>query len=214
MHRSVAAAALLLCGCAQGVSGLVQDGSTGRPLAGASVELSNRGWGTRDGQIVWDAEKVARTTSDSTGRFMFDESGGVALRVTAPGAPRVDTSLCAQSPMIVRVGGPYPGLRADQRLVIGSPTAARLGVTASADDRSLRIQAKGVRFVEGTGAIPAAPPTPYASSTTLDLRAACGWLFVSDGSAAVAVIQIGSLGWEQDPGQPQRLVLLYTPLTR
>src|SRR5687767_3476981 len=70
-------AALLLGGCAPGVSGIVQDASSGRPLAGAKVELSNRGWGSRDGQIVWDAEQVARTTTDGDGRFAFGENGGV-----------------------------------------------------------------------------------------------------------------------------------------
>ena len=142
---------------------------------------------------------------------MFAEDGGVALRVRASGRAGVDTSLCSKSPMIVRIGGPYSDLRADRRLVIGSSAAAQLGVTATADDKVLRVEAKGgLRFVEGTGAIPPAPERPYQKSARIDLGT-CGWLFVDDGSSWSAVIQVGSIGWEQDPGGPRQLVLLYAP---
>lgn len=226
------AAAFLVCGCAPRVSGIVQDAASGRAIAGAAVELGNTGWGVRDGQVVWDAENNARTTTDADGRFQFDESGGVRLRVAAPGHAEVVASLCPRSPMTVRVGGPYPELRADRRLLFGGNGQAAdqsgggstqastgddlgLGVsgTAFTGGSGLRMEARGgIRLVRGTGTVPAPPPLPYDRVVDLDLNSDCGWLFVSDGAAPVAVIQVGPLGWEEDPGQPRRWVMLYTPL--
>jgi len=218
-------ATLLLGGCAQSVSGVVLDAATDQPLAGATVELSDVGWGNRDGQIVWDAEKLSRATTDGEGRFAFDRDGGVRLRVRAPHAMSVETSLCARSPMLVRVGGPFPGLRADRRLLLGaganSPNdtaAAEIGLSGSpvsSGESRIRFQAKGgLRFVEGTGSIPRPPSLPYPQTADIDLGSGCGWLFVGNGSAPIAVIQIGGFGWEQDPGGPRRLVLLYVPLPK
>lgn len=213
----VAIAALVVGGCGQHVSGVVQEAASGRPVANAVVELSNTGWGLRNGQLVWDAEKVSSTTTDERGRFAFDADGGINLRVRATHHAPVATSLCARSPMIVRIGGPYAGLRTDRRLLPDSDGALGLTVSPGPGDNEyrLRVEAKGgVRFVEGTGAIPPPPPLPYAGAVELDLRSDCGWLFVSDGASPIAVIQAGALGWEQDPGGARRWVMLYTPLPR
>lgn len=225
--RYAASAALLLAGCGQHVSGIVRDAATDRPLAGAVIELRNTGWGFREGQLVWDAEKISRVTTGADGRFEFDEDGGVNLRVRALRSKPVDASLCPRSPMVVRVGGPYPDLRADRRLLLGTAarsedpraaTAKSLGLTASGsalgDGFGLRMEAEGgIHFVEGTGAIPPPPPLPYGRVVDLDLRYACGWMFVSDGASAIAVIQVGGIAWEQDPGGARRWVMLYTPLS-
>jgi hypothetical protein len=229
----LASVAILAGGCAPGVSGDVKDATTGRTIAGAEVELFNSGWGFRDGQLVWDAEKISRTTTDAQGRFQFDRSGGTGLRVAAPGyAKLVAASLCSRSPMTVYVGGPYAELRADRRLLFGrngrgaagmktgyrhEATADELGLrlsgTAFTDGYALRVESKGgVRLVRGSGAIPVPPPLPYDHIVDLDLAADCGWLFVSDGVSPFAVIQIAPLGWEQEPGQPRRWVMSYTPL--
>jgi hypothetical protein len=221
-------AAFLLAGCTQSVSGVVQDAATGKPVGSAAVELINSGWGTRDGQPVWDAEKLTRTTTDSQGRFEFAEDGGISLRVRAESHGTMATSLCSRSPMLVRIGGPYADLRVDRRLFLDpgprsarsrqTASAAQLGISASpagGEDSLLRISAKGgTKFVEGTGAIPPTPPLPYDHATDLDLRSACGWLFVSDGNAPIAVIRIAGMAWEQEPGGPRRRVVLYAPLPR
>lgn len=226
--------AILVGGCAPGVSGVVKDAATGRTIADAEVELFNSGWGFRDGQLVWDAEKISRTTTDAQGRFQFGRSGGVGLRVTAPGfAQLVAASLCSRSPMTVYIGGPYPELRVDWRLIFGrdgrgavdmktgykretttDELGLRLSGTAFTDGYALRVQSTGgVRLVRGTGAIPVPPPLPYDRVVDLDLAADCGWLFVSDGTSPIAVIGVAPLGWEQNPGQPRYWVMRYTPLT-
>jgi hypothetical protein len=230
LGRCAAVALLLAGGCTGGVSGVVQDAGTSRPVAGATIELSNNGWGFRNGQLVWDAETISRAVTDPEGRFAFAADGGAGLRVSAPHQAIVRTSLCSRSPMIVRIGGPYPDLRADKRLFLdpglqsesdgaAQPASAQglgLGVSASPSDESrLRIEAKGgIAFIEGTGVIPAPPPLPYGRAVNLDLGSACGWLFVSDGAAPIAVIQVGGMGWEQEPGGPRRRVMLYTPLPK
>ena len=224
--------AVLLQACGPTVSGEVRDAGSEQPIPQARVDLIDVGWGQRDGQLVWDAEKRASSTSGADGRFAFNETGGGSLRVAAPGGARVEARLCSRSPTIVRVGGPYPDLRADRRLIFNPDGAAAsatdkshpldgsaddLGLRGSGsafkDGRGLRIEADGgVQFVEGTGAIPPPPPLPYDRVIELDLGAACGWLFVHHGEKTVAVIEVAPLGWEQDPGQPRRYVMLYTPL--
>jgi hypothetical protein len=227
----LASVAILAGGCAPGVSGVVKDATTGRTIAGAEVELFNSGWGFRDGQLVWDAEKMSRTTTNAQGRFEFDRSSGIGFRVTAPGYAKVDGGPCPSSSTIY-VGGPYPGLRVDWRLLFGrdgrgsarmktgfrhEATADELGLrlsgTAFTDGYALRVESKGgVRLVRGSGAIPVPPPLPYDHMVDVDVAADCGWLFVSDGTSPIAVIAVAPLGWEQEPGQSRRWVMLYTPL--
>ena len=224
--------AFLVQSCGSSVSGEVRDAESERPIANARVDLVNVGWGKRSGQLVWDAEKRASSISDENGRFAFNATGGGSLRVVAPGGAPAEARLCARSPTIVRVGGPYPELRANRRLLFNlngtaskatgklhplDGSANELGLRSSGsaftDGLGFHVEADGgVRFIEGTGAIPPAPPPPYERVVELDLGADCGWLFVRFGEKMVAVIEVAPLSWEQDPGQAKRYVMLYTPL--
>ena len=218
--------AVAIAGCT-GATGVVEDASTGRPIAGATLQASNSGWGRRDGDLVWDKEKIATTTSGPDGRFRFDVDGGVNLRVTAQGYPPLLTSFCPRDTRIL-IGGPFPGLQAMRRLVFADalqaddedrahpPTLARdVGLSGEAfdQDSKLRIRARGgIRFVSGTGAIPPPPPLPYPKSVDLDFGRDCGWLFVSDGKSAIAVVEARTPSGRQDPGEQWRWSMLYTPL--
>ena len=231
-NPSLLVVALLMPACGPTVSGEIRDAASERPISRARVDLIDVGWGQRGGHLVWDAEQRATSMSDERGRFVFSQAGGGRLRVVTAGGVRAEARICSRSPTIVRVGGPYPELRADRRLLF-TPMGTRsrsanrpqpmngsaddLGLRGSGsafnDGATLRIEAAGgVRFVAGTGAIPRAPPPPYERVIELDLDSDCGWLFVRLGEKTVAVIEVAPLSWEQDPGQPKRYVLLYTPL--
>ena len=223
-------AALLLAGCVR-AGGIVRDAATGRPIANATLQASNYGWGLRDGQLVWDREKISTTTSGRDGAFSFDVDGGSNLRVRARGYAEVRTSFCPRRTLVL-LGGPYPKLATNRRLVFAAaldpadadrafpPTlAGDLGISAFGsglgDGAALRIEATGgIRFVPGTGAIPPPPPLPYPRAIELDFKSDCGWLFVSDGKAAVAVIEARPPSGRQDPGRPWTWSLLYAPLPR
>lgn len=134
--------------------------------------------------------------------------------------------------MIIRVGGPYADIRVNQRLIFQQMSSAAanadhhssylaivrdVAIQASggafADEDDLRIKTDGgVRFVPGTGTIPRAPPPPYDPSVKLDLSSNCGWLFVSNGSAPIAVIRVEHIAWEQNPSRARQWVMLYSPL--
>lgn len=217
-------AALALAGCSR-AGGTVRDAATGKPIAGATLQASNYGWGRRNGQLVWDKEKVSTATSGKDGAFRFKVDGGTNLRVRAPGYPEVRTSFCSRETLVL-VGGPYPELEIDRRLVFADalgpsdadrtnpPTLARdLGLTASGDGSALRIEAKGgIRFVPGTGAVPPPPSLPYPDAVDLDFKRDCGWLFVADGKSAVAVIEARPPSGRQEPGGPWVWSLLYAPV--
>lgn len=229
MHAALAlTAALALSGCTR-AGGTVRDAATGQPVANAVLQASNYGWGRRNGQLVWDQEKVSTATSGKDGSFRFTVDGGVNLRVQARGYPEVRTSFCPRDTLVL-VGGPYPGLETNRRLVfadalgpgdadrVAPPTLARdLGLSATGaavgTGSALRIAATGgIRFVPGTGAIPPAPPLPYPRAVDLDFKRDCGWLFVADGTAAVAVIEARPPSGRQEPGGPWVWSLLYAPL--
>jgi hypothetical protein len=217
-----------LPGCS-GASGMVRDAATGRPIANAALATSNGSWGFSDGQLVWDRQTISTATSGKDGAFRFDVGGGTGLRVRASGYPDIETSFCSRDTLVL-MGGPYPQLRADRRLDFAEalgpedissrnpPTLANeLGVSASGpafgDGSTLRIEARGgVSFVPGTGAIPPAPPLPYAKAVEVDFREQCGWVFVSDGSAPIAVIEARHPSGSQYPGQDWVYSMMYTPL--
>ncbi len=65
------------------IDGTVVDSSTGAPLQGVAVEVSNRGWGFVDGQLVWDKDYVYPTVSDQNGRFHIVFNVGSSAHVKA-----------------------------------------------------------------------------------------------------------------------------------
>lgn len=217
--------------CGQPSSGVVLDATDGKPVTAAVVEVRGAGWGIRDKQLVWDAEKVSRVFTGAGGSFRLDLNGGVSMRVRSLRYPSVDTKVCASSPMIVRIGGPYARLRADRRLVFNldktqeRPIHADPLRSASEDDLGLSVSSvdmrifrftavAGLRFVDGTGVIPPPPSSPYIRSVDLDLGSRCGWLFVSDGHSPIAVIEVGGFGLEEGRDGITRLVLLHAPLSK
>ncbi|MFL6786353.1 MAG: carboxypeptidase-like regulatory domain-containing protein [Sphingomicrobium sp.] len=218
----------LEAGCTRSATGIVREANTGRPIANALLQTSNSVWGFRGGQPVWDNESIATAVSDKDGRFRFDVAGGTGLNVTAPGYPPVHTSFCPRETPVL-MGGPYPQLLTDRRLIIAGeliaednnnvhpPALAReLGVRVSGsifDQGSvLRVEGRGVRFVPGTGAIPAAPPRPYPRAAEADLGRDCGWFFITDGLRPVAVIEARHPSGMQVPGGPWRWFLMYARL--
>jgi hypothetical protein len=224
----LALVACTLAACSRPATGLVRDAASGRPVAGAVLQTSNPVWGFNGGHLVWDKERISTTMSDADGRFRFDVSGGTGLSVSAPGYPNVQTKFCPLDTLVL-MGGPYPALAADRRLLLGdlltdddrnsippSTLARDLGIRASGsifeNGSVLRIEAPGVRFVPGTGAIPAPPPLPYSSFAQADLARECGWFFVSNGTRAVAVIEAAHPAGIQAPGGPWRWFLMYAPL--
>ncbi|MEO6386710.1 MAG: hypothetical protein ABIT16_09460 [Croceibacterium sp.] len=210
--------------CSGTVSGQVLDAATGRPVSGAVVVMRTVGWGRSNGQLVWDAEKSLSATADGEGRFTLGAGSGGGLAITAPDGRRGKAEMCSSAPMVVRIGGPYAALAVDRLLVFGSAagdlggTPARsLGVSASGDalgdGRVLKIEAVGgARYVEGTGSVPPAPPLPYGSAVALDTVRDCGWLFIADGTAPVAVIQVRPPSSFQAPGGERQYMMLYAPL--
>lgn len=221
-----AIATLALGGCGS-LDGQVVHNATGEPVAGAVVELRSHGWGSRNGQFVWDAEKVHTATTDEDGRFSLDASGGSRIIVTTAEGVHGPATPCSRSPMLVRIGGPLAAIRADQVLMfggseadrseIGGTPASTIGLTVSgpalSDGDELTFAASGgVMFVEGTGAIPAPPPLPYPSTTEVNVKADCGWLFVADGRSAIAVIDLRPPGTAQQPGGERVHTMLFTPL--
>ena len=220
--------AVLEAGCTRSATGIVRDANTGRPIANALLQTSNSVWGFRGGQPVWDNQSIATAQSGADGRFRFDVAGGTGLSVTAPGYPPVHTSFCPRETPVL-MGGPYPQLLTDRRLIIAGELiaqdkdnlhppalASELGVRVSGSifdkGSGLRVEGPGVRFVPGTGAIPAAPPLPYPRSAEADLRRECGWFFITDGLRPVAVIEGRHPSGMQVPGGPWRWFLMYTRL--
>jgi hypothetical protein len=69
------------------IEGTVVDSSTGAPLQGAAVAVSNRGWGFINGQLVWDKDYVYPTVSDQNGRFriVFDVGSSAHVKATKAG---------------------------------------------------------------------------------------------------------------------------------
>lgn len=64
------------------IEGIVLD-SSGVPLAGAEVAVSNRGWGYIDGRLVWDKDFVYSATTGPDGRFRIEYQVGSSAHVLA-----------------------------------------------------------------------------------------------------------------------------------
>jgi len=229
LRQSIAAAAIALTACTQGLDGTVIDAGTGRPVANATVDIFNNGWGFRDGSLVWDKEYRSSATTDAAGRFHLDVDGGSNLTVVVEGYPKVVTSACP-SPMLVRIGGPYPDYLATSQIWMGLESGGKrvgwsfagrgsrvpeadadlrlVGLIRAMGDRTLALQAPaGMAFVPGTGN-PAPPPaTGYATRLKLD-SSSCGWLFVrSRGGGTFAVQPAGGTG--EDPDGSRYVLLTY-----
>jgi hypothetical protein len=69
------------------IEGVVVDSSTGAPLQGAAVVVSNRGWGFINGQLVWDKDYVYPTVSDQNGKFriVFDVGSSAHIKAAKAG---------------------------------------------------------------------------------------------------------------------------------
>ena len=214
--------ALLAGGCRDSVSGEIHDAASGRPIAGARVELIKVGLGMREGKLVKDKLTAVAVTTDQDGSFKLDGvSGGLKLSVTAPRFRRIETPLCSRSPMTVRIGGPFD--RADLekilRLGVGAdgialgwrfgpkPGTATLEMADLSVERlptsgmsSARLRSRGGLFlVRGTGNPSKPPATGYVKSLDVDLFE-CGWLFVRTTDSEVAAVRIGSFSLDDLDG--------------
>ena len=214
------------------LSGEVRDATTNRPIANAVVEVTNSGWGVRDGGLVWDKDYSRGSQTGEDGKFrVTGVDGGHRLAVRAPGFPAVQTSLCSRSPMTVYVGGPFDGGDFGKLLSLGAgadkrrsgwrfsgggqkvaEADAELTVlrTPSAGDAVTSFRAPfGMAFRAGTGNPPQAPRSGYDTDQTLDLLNDCGWLFVRTRDAGEVPVRIGSFGLDEPPEGGQWLMLTY-----
>lgn len=231
MSRGWSALALGVAACSPAIRGEVRDATSNRPVANAEVEVTTRGWGSRDGGLVWDKDYAYQALSGPEGKFIVKgANGGHRLAVRAAGYRPVQTSLCSRSPMTVYVGGPWNGGDAVKLLSIGTDAAgARVGwrfggngaavpeadadlvVLAGAEDgpsvQSLRAP-YGMAFRPGTGNPPRAPQSGYTTERELDLLD-CGWLFVRTRDDGTFPVRVGSFGREEPLGGGRFLTLDY-----
>ncbi|MDZ4307705.1 hypothetical protein [Allopontixanthobacter sp.] len=134
--------------------------------------------------------------------------------------------------MVLRVGGPFAGKRANKRAEFNQVVSpggsggfnpeffARVeGIAISLsgwrnDAEPLSIKTDGwVRFVPGIGAIPRPPAPSHQTSLDLDMSANCGWLFVGKGNSATAVIALRQYKSYVSRSDGVRYwVLMYMPL--
>ena len=222
----VFALALLAAACGS-IEGTVRDGSTGTPIAGATVTLTYN----KDPSGFFGAPQTAQAESDDNGHFVIAEAGGYRLGASTRDGRSIDTSPCPQSPVTIYVGGPNPGLRLNRILEISSSgepqpgelsegertPASTLGLSfrelsGENGDRLVVEADGGVAYVAGTGAIPAAPTLPYDKTLTLDFRKDCGWIFVEKDGEVAAVISARSPGKLVTPGGFEQSSLMFAKL--
>ena len=231
MSRGWPALAIILTACSPAIGGEVRDATSNRPVANAEVEVTTRGWGTRDGSLVWDKDYAYRALSGPDGKFIVEgANGGHRLAVRAAGYRPVQTSLCSRSPMTVYVGGPWDDGDAVKLLSIGTDAAgARVGwrfggnaapvseaeadlvaLGGAADGQSVQsLRAPyGMAFRPGTGNPPRAPQSGYSTELKLDLLD-CGWLFVRTRDAGTFPVRVGSFGQDEPLGGGRYLTLDY-----
>ena len=229
MKRSIAVGALALTACGQGLDGTVVDANTGRPVANATVDIFNSGWGFRDGSLVWDKEYRTRATTDAAGRFHLDVDGGSNLTVIADGYAKVVTSAC-RSPMLVRIGGPYPDYLATSQIWMGIEAGKKrvgwsfagrgsrvpetgadlrlVGPPPDMGDRTIALEAPlGMALVPGAGNPPSPPASGYVTRLKLD-TITCGWLFVRSRNGGTFALQPAS-GTGEDPDGSRYALLTY-----
>ena len=74
------------------LDGVVVDSVTKTPLPNIKVEVSNRGWGFSNGQVVWDHDYVYAANTDSEGKFhiIYQVGPGAHVVITQNGYDRFD----------------------------------------------------------------------------------------------------------------------------
>lgn len=219
---------MALAACTSGISGEVRDATSDRPIANAEVAVTTSGWGIRDGGLVWDKDSTHRATSGADGKFRVEEvDGGHRLAVRAAGYAPLMTSLCSNSPMVVRIGGPFDAADPGKQMRLGTgPNGARFGwhfgnATLVPEPQADLILAgrlsengtvarlvapAGLAFRGGTGNPPAPPHSGYARELAIDLLD-CGWLFVRTGGGAIVPVLVGGYATDE-PLEGGRYVLL------
>lgn len=84
------------------VTGLVLDKATGKPIAGAEVIASSRGWGLSGGpSVIWDKDYSDRALTDAAGRVAFQHYGDdhpvLCVRAAGYESVRVDDPAAGQT---------------------------------------------------------------------------------------------------------------------
>jgi hypothetical protein len=208
------APASLLAAClpvAQGVEGRVVDHATGRPVAGAAVTLTGRGWGLSDGELVWDKDYAARTHADAAGRFRARVRGGsVRIAVDADGYLRYGGFLDGRSAELrlqplratnpalrrglldvgQRDGVPYGWVLAEARTTTVRDSAdifARVVPGAGGQTEVVLQAPEGIRFLPATEFGPVDDPLVYVNEAPLTGYAAS--LRVRPGGSGVLVVR-------------------------
>jgi len=63
------------------IDGYVLDCETESPIGNAEVSVNQRGWGTHNGQLVWDKDYTTVTTSDDSGYFVISYRVGSSAHI-------------------------------------------------------------------------------------------------------------------------------------
>lgn len=92
------------------IEGVVLDSRTRAPLPGVAVEVSNRGWGFVNGQLVWDKDYVYPTVSDQNGRFhiVFDVGSSAHVKAAKAGYQPHDNWYDSNSTITIALTGITP----------------------------------------------------------------------------------------------------------
>ncbi len=89
------------CDSGGSVSGVLVEYRTNQPIGGARVEITARGWGFSDGQLVWDKAYMHTSRTANDGTFVVDVPGPPFL--TGPGGTLAVTAANHQKLNGVRV---------------------------------------------------------------------------------------------------------------
>jgi hypothetical protein len=65
------------------VQGTVIDCDTDNPIRDAEISVNQRGWGTNNGQLVWDKDFVYLAKTDENGRFYIKYKVGSSVNLRA-----------------------------------------------------------------------------------------------------------------------------------
>jgi hypothetical protein len=79
----VALLALSACRTSKTITGTIVDYDTRQPIAGATIRISQTGWGRSNGSVVWDKTFDTTAASDSAGAFVATYSVGSSAHLSA-----------------------------------------------------------------------------------------------------------------------------------